>query len=245
MKETPPEGPAMSERSKIGLTGLRNKVDFTRFSTLSLLFSNLLVILIAVIDKLSAADVLWIYWSQSVIIGIFNTVEILTLKEFSTAGFRQGNRPVLPTKAAKYSTAVFFLFHYGFFHFVYAVFLGVFSHFAGPGPSGRGRGFIFYSAAIFLARYLIDFVTSRNIERREIPNLGRMMFAPYVRIIPMHLTIILGALIGVAGSFSAGADLAILVLFTGIKTVVDLITDSVDLAAAGRRDAGTSVERPG
>jgi len=235
----------MSDRSKIGLTGLWKNVDLTRFSTLSLLFSNLLVILFAVIDKLSAADVLWIYWSQSVIIGIFNAVEILSLKEFSTAGFRQGGKPVLPTKAAKYSTAVFFLFHFGFFHFVYAVFLGVFSHFAGPGPTGRGRGFIFYSAAIFLARYLVDFITSRNVERRDIPDLGRMMFAPYVRIIPMHLTIILGAFIGIAGSFSAGADLAVLVLFTGIKTVVDLITDSADLPASGKRDTGTAVERPG
>ncbi len=235
----------MNERPKTAISNLWKRVDFTRFSTLSLLFSNLLVILFAVIDKLSAADVLWIYWSQSVIIGIFAAVEILSLKEFSTAGFRQGRKPVLPTKAAKYSTAVFFVFHYGFFHLVYAVFLGVFSHFAGQGPSGRGKGFIFYSAAIFFARYFIDFLASRNIERQELPNLGRMMLAPYVRIVPMHLTIILGAFIGVAGSFSAGADLAILVLFTGIKTAVDLITHSVDLTASGKRDAGTSVERPG
>lgn len=235
----------MNERPKTAISNLWKWVDFTRFSTLSLLFSNLLVIVFAIIDKLSAADVLWIYWSQSVIIGIFNAVDILSLKEFSTAGFRQGNRPVLPTKTAKYSTAAFFLFHYGFFHLVYAVFLGVFSHFAGQGPSGRGKGFIVYSAAIFLARYLIDFIASRNIERQEIPNLGRMMFAPYVRIIPMHLTIILGAFIGFAGSFSAGADMAILVLFTGIKTVVDLITHSVDLTALGKRDAGTSAQRPG
>ena len=235
----------MERRRFNGLTGLWKNVDLSRFSTLSLLFSNLLVILFAVIDKLSAADVLWIYWSQSVIIGIFNFVEILTLKEFSTAGFRQGSRPVPPTKAAKYSTATFFLVHYGFFHFVYAVFLGVFSHVAGPGSAGRGKGFLFYSAAIFFGRYLIDFVASRNFERQEIPNLGRMMLAPYVRIVPMHLTIILGAFIGVAGSFSAGADMAILVLFTGIKTAVDLITHSVDLTASGKRDAGTSVQRPG
>lgn len=235
----------MSERSKIAISGLWKRVDFTRFSTLSLLFSNLLVILFAIIDKLSAADVLWIYWSQSVIIGIFNAIEIVSLKEFSTAGFRQGSKPVLPTKAAKYSTAVFFLFHYGFFHFVYAVFLGVFSHFAGQGSAGRGRGFIFYSAATFLARYFIEFIASKNIGRQELPNLGRMMFAPYVRIIPMHLTIILGAFIGAAGSFSAGTDLAILVLFTGIKTVVDLITHSVDLTASGKPYGGTSGQRPG
>lgn len=224
----------MNERPKNTLSGLWKRFDFTRFSTLSLLISNGLVILFAIIDKVSATDVLWIYWSQSVIIGIFNAVEILMLKEFSTAGFRRGNKPVLPTKAAKYSTAAFFIFHYGFFHLVYAVFLGASSLFAGQGSPGRGKGFIFYSAAIFFARYFVDFVKSRNIERQALPHLGRMMFAPYVRIIPMHLTIILGAFIGAAGSFSAGADAAVLALFMGIKTVVDLITHSVDLTASGK-----------
>jgi hypothetical protein len=62
-------------------------------------FSNLLVIVFAVVDNLSAREVLWMYWFQSVIIGIFNFIKILSLKEFSTEGFKQGNKPVPNTKA--------------------------------------------------------------------------------------------------------------------------------------------------
>jgi hypothetical protein len=226
----------MERKPRIKFSILWKRIDLTKFSTLSLIFSNVLVIVFAIVDRLSALDLLWIYWSQSVIIGFFNVVKILSLKEFSTEGFKQGNKQVLPTKNAKISTAVFFLFHYGFFHFVYAIFLGGFSLFAGTASRGPGKAYLFYSAATFFASYLIEFVRSRNEETQELPNLGRLMFAPYVRIVPMHLTIILGGLIGAVGSaFSANTDLFIIVLFAGIKTVVDLITHSVDLTAFGKR----------
>lgn len=217
----------MSKKLQIKFSNLWKQVDFTKLSTLSLVFSNVLVIIFAIVDRLSAIDVLWIYWSQSVIIGIFNFIKILSLKEFSTEGLKQGNKPVLPTRGAKISTAIFFLIHYGFFHLIYSVFLGGFSSFAHTSNSGSGISYLFYSSAIFFVSYLIEFINSRNEENEEFPNLGYLMFAPYARIIPMHLTIIFGGFIGAAGSFlSADTNLAIIVLFTGIKTIVDLITHS-------------------
>ena len=220
----------MTKKTKIKFSEFWQLVNFTKLSTLSLIFSNVLVIIFAIIDNLSALDVLWIYWSQSVIIGIFNFIKIITLKEFSTEGFKQGNKQVLPTKSAKISTAFFFLFHYGFFHVVYAVFLGGFSNFMRNGTNGNETNFIFYAATTFFISYLIEFINSRKEEQEVLPNLGKLMFAPYARIIPMHLTIILGGFIGAAGSFfSADTNLAIIVLFTSIKTVVDLITHSADI----------------
>jgi hypothetical protein len=221
----------MSKRPKIKLSELWKQVDFTQLSTLSLIFSNVLVIFFAIIDNLSALDVLWIYWLQSVIIGVFNFIKILTLKEFSTEGFRQGNKQVPPTKGAKISTAIFFLFHYGFFHFIYAIFLGGFSNFLTVTSAESGNSYFFYAAATFFVSYLIEFINSRNDESGELPNLGYLMFAPYTRIIPMHLTIIFGGFISTAGSIlSANTNLAIIVLFTGIKTFVDLITHSANLS---------------
>jgi len=205
------------------------QVDFTKFSTLSLIFSNLLVIIFAVVDNLSAVDILWIYWTQSVIIGIFNFIKILSLKEFSTEGFRQGGKQVLPTKAAKISTAIFFLFHYGFFHVIYAVFIGSFSTFGRIGNVGNDTNYILYASLTFFASYFIEFINSKNEQSDVLPNLGSLMFAPYARIIPMHLTIILGGFIGAAGGLlSTNTNLAIIILFTAIKTIVDLITHSVD-----------------
>lgn len=189
-----------------------------------------MVIFFAIVDGISANQVLWIYWSQSVIIGIFNFIRMITLKNFSTEGFRQGNKQVLPTKATAISSGVFFLFHYGFFHLIYAVFLGSFSSISNSGNNTHDVKFIFVSSGIFLVSYLIEFLNSKKEDSNELPNIGLIMFAPYARIIPMHLTIILGGFIGAAGSFfSSNTNVAVIVLFVSLKTIVDLITHSVDL----------------
>jgi len=232
----------MSKKSKITLSEMWSYVDFGKFSTWSLIFSNLAVIFFAIIDKLSAIDVLWIYWAQSVIIGIFNFVKMLLLKEFSTEGFKQGNKVVLPTKAVKISTALFFLFHYGFFHFIYAVFLSSFSSFGVSHSGSLNINYFYYSSIIFFINYLIEFINLFREPAAETPNLGKIMFAPYARIIPMHLTIILGGFIAAAGSaFSADTNLMIIVLFTGIKTVVDMISHSANLFSLAKVEAKESV----
>lgn len=218
----------LKNKIQINLTQLWKRVDFTKLSTLSLVFSNLLVIIFAVVDKLSAIDILWIYWFQSVIIGIFNFIKIISLKEFSVEGFKRGNKQLLPTKETKISTAIFFLFHYGFFHLIYAVFLSSFSIFGYFSKSEFEMSYFLFSTAMFFISSLIEFNSSKKEKAGELPNIGKLMFAPYSRIIPMHLTIILGGFIAAAGSsFSVDTNLAIIVLFIGIKTFVDLITESV------------------
>jgi hypothetical protein len=228
-------------KSKIKFSELWSKVDFTKTSTLSLIFSNLLVVFFAIVDGISANEVLWIYWSQSVIIGIFNFIKMITLKDYSTEGFKQGSKQPLPTRATAISSAIFFLFHYGFFHLVYAVFLGGFSEFSNSGSSSSGTKYFLLSAGMFFISYLIEFINSRKEESEELPNIGFIMFAPYVRIIPMHLTIILGGFIGAAGSFfSTNTNLAIIILFIGIKTIVDLISHSIDFKLLKKQIATVS-----
>jgi hypothetical protein len=231
----------MGNKPKIKFSELWSQVDFTKISTLSLIFSNLLVIFFAVVDDLSANDILWIYWSQSVIIGIFNFIKMITLKNFSTEGFKQGNKQMLPTRATAVSSAIFFLFHYGFFHVIYAVFLGTFATISHTSTSDSDSKFIFISAAIFFVNYLIEFIYTNKEDELDLPNIGRIMFAPYARIIPMHLTIIFGGFIAAAGSFfSANTNLAVITLFIGIKTVVDLITHSLDLKKLKKQTAVVS-----
>lgn len=221
----------MGKKSRLNLSQLWNQVDFTNYSTLVLLFSNILVIIFAVVEKLSALDVMWIYWFQSVIIGIFNFIKILTLKEFSTEGFKQGNKQVLPTKATKYSTGFFFLFHYGFFHLVYSVFLGAFNSMTEFGSGRLDTKYILLSAIIFFISYLIEFIKSKQQEGEELPNIGKIMFEPYIRIIPMHLTIILGGFLSAAGSFfNTDTNLLILILFLGLKSFVDLLTHAATIS---------------
>ncbi|MBK6914218.1 MAG: hypothetical protein IPH11_11430 [Ignavibacteriales bacterium] len=221
----------ISQKSPLSLSMLLRSIDFFRFSTWSLIFSNLSVIFIALIDDITAADVLWIYWGQSVIIGVFNFINIISLKEFSTEGFKQGGEQAQSTKRVKISTAVFFLFHYGFFHFIYAMFIGGFYSMNQQDSSNTGSNFVLYSGVIFFVSYLIEFISSRTKPSDEIPNIGKLMFAPYARIIPMHMTIILGGFATTFGDiFSTDTNFFIIVLFVMIKTSVDLITHSINFS---------------
>ncbi|MDT3695227.1 MAG: DUF6498-containing protein [Ignavibacterium sp.] len=229
------------KKSGLGFSQFWSQVDFKKTSTLTLIFSNILVIFFAIVDEISAIEVLWIYWFQSVIIGVFTFTKMITLKDFSTEGFKIGNKQPVPIRAAAISSAIFFFFHYGLFHFVYAVFLASFSALSVFSVSSNSYIFILISAGIFFINYLIEFIKSRKEEPDEKPNLGKLMSAPYARIIPMHLTIIFGGFIGSIGqAFSANTNIVIVVLFTTIKTVVDLITHSIDFSR--RNPVGAAAE---
>jgi hypothetical protein len=75
----------------------------------ALIVSNLTVILWALIEGWPLAIIMWVYWSQSVTIGILWFFKILTLKEFSTKGFKINERSVKPTTGTKIQTAFFSL----------------------------------------------------------------------------------------------------------------------------------------
>lgn len=199
-------------------------------SILSLIISNILIAFYAIIDNLSVIDVLWVYWIQSVIIGIFNFYKMLTLGEFSTEGFKQNGKHVLPTRSTKISSSIFFLFHYGFFHVVYAAFLSGFSNFNLSSSKGIDGIYLLVSSGMFFVSYFFEFVKSKEVGSTELPNIGTIMFAPYVRIIPMHLIIIFGGFIGmISNVLSVSGDMAVLGLFVLIKAGVDVITHSVNL----------------
>lgn len=203
-------------------------------STIALILSNLLTIALAVTYNWSLLTIMLIYWSQSVIIGIFNVLKILSLKEFSTQGVRIGNKPVSPTKSVKYFTAIFFAVHYGFFHFGYLMFMtiGMFaaSMFSKFGPVSPQRievpqidfTAITITAAIFFINHLISFLYYKSRTEKTPPNIGKIMFYPYARIIPMHLTIILGGLL------FGTANTIVLVLFLLLKTAADVIMHYIE-----------------
>ncbi|MCZ7609478.1 MAG: DUF6498-containing protein [Ignavibacterium sp.] len=219
------------KRSDLRFSQLWSQIDFKKTSTITLIFSNVLVILFTIIDEISALEVLWIYWSQSVIIGIFTFTKIITIKNFSTDRIKIENQKPIAARAAAVVSAFFFLFHYGLFHLVYAVFLVSFSTLSNFSVNSNSYIFIIVSAGVFFINYLIEYIKSNKEQQVEEPNLGKLFSAPYARIIPMHLTIIFGGFIGSIGQiFSANANIAVVALFSTIKTVVDLITHSVSFS---------------
>ena len=186
-------------------------------SAISLLVSNIITLILALIQKWDISDVMWVYWGQSVIIGFFNWKRIRSLKQFSTDGLMMNNQPVVASKVAQRQIALFFALHYGVFHLAYLTFLIQFK------SSLSSDAWIWISGCIVMFFFNHRFSYQYNLERdlRRVPNIGTIMMFPYARILPMHLTLIFGSMIG-KGSWWE------LILFLSLKTIADLIMHTVE-----------------
>jgi len=183
-------------------------------STWSLVAANLLAIAIARLFGMTLRDLMLVFWLQSVIIGLSYFVRMLCLKDFSTDGFTTSGGEVPETTGGKVFTAMFFAFHYGFFHAVYLVFLlGGMPQF-GRAPAPPPLGGLVLCGLVFAVHQVFSTAKKIVLERAGRPNLGKLMFTPYVRIFPMHLTIIFGAMLG--------PGLGSWLLFVGLKTAADV-----------------------
>ncbi len=186
-------------------------------SALSLIVSNLITIAIALVQKWDLAVLMWIYWGQSVIIGLANFVRILNLKQFSTKGMYVNGKSVKANTKTKRHTAFFFLCHYGFFHLMYFLFLGSMA-----GLTREHVVPVILCVALFLVNHSFSLFYNLKRDLARKPNIGTVMFFPYARIIPLHLTIIFGSFLvkGMGG----------MILFLSLKTLADLIMHGVEHA---------------
>jgi hypothetical protein len=176
-----------------------------------LLGANLLTIVIALIEGWELGTVMWIYWAQSIIIGFFTVIQMLSLREFSTEGLEDGGQPTAPPTASKRQLAFFFALHYGIFHLAYMVFLICETQM----PRDDALSALICVGA-FLANHFYSFLRHRAESAGKRLNIGGIMILPYARVIPMHLTIVLGL------PFGAGAIGT--VFFLLLKTLADLLT---------------------
>ncbi|QBB71972.1 hypothetical protein ELE36_17270 [Pseudolysobacter antarcticus] len=178
-------------------------------SLIAIIVANAFVIGIAFIQHWPLGTLLWPYWIQSVVIGIFNFRRMWLLKNFSSAGMLVNGSSVSATSATAKFTAGFFALHYGGFHLVYLFFLFAIA----PFPHGQGLWILLAAATFGIGQYhayrqhLIE-------DARGESNIGALMATPYLRILPMHLVIMLGAILRGSGW--------ILVLFGVLKTAAEI-----------------------
>lgn len=166
----------------------------------SVVAGNALTMGLALTQKWPLTEIMWVYWWQSVIIGATNFVRMWNLKEFSTQGFSSNGKRVPETPAGARSTALFFAAHYGLFHFVYMVFLFVMPSVLDEGArqsTPLDAALVAMAALGFAASHVFSlrYNASRDFRQKR-PNLGALMLYPYLRIIPMHMTIIIGGVVG-------------------------------------------------
>jgi Family of unknown function (DUF6498) len=187
-------------------------------STWALLASNVAAPILALVLHWPLATLLWPYWFQSVVIGYFSRKRMLAVPDFSTAGMSMGESgtPVPETEAGRRQMVNFFTLHYGFFHLGYLVFLLSMTHVM----SALDWLGLAISAAGFVWSHKLSYDRNSEADLLGKQSLARMMLLPYLRIVPMHFSIMLG--VGLTrGNFPLSASAALLIFFA-LKTVADL-----------------------
>lgn len=177
---------------------------FSNPSTLFLLLGNIYCIWYYEKYPEDFATIVWIYWFQSIIIGFFNFLELVTIKNNE---LHDENKSGTFFKSG--CSGWFFLFHYGIFHLVYFVFLLVDFNVASV-----KKLVLLIGIATFFLESLIGFIRHKVVEKTEKVNVGVLFFLPYLRIIPMHLMILLPSFFGVKPT----------ILFLVLKMGADLLS---------------------
>ena len=211
----------------------------SRVASYSLILANLIPLVGVLWFDWSVLEILLLYWTESVTIGVINVLRMTTnLSDNLAAGFVASEGDLPPDAAAqmkqisgsrmgrfaaKATLIPFFVVHYGIFCIGHV--MGVISIFARPGEEAQisiddvaTTTFLIAAAGIFLSHLLSFFVNYLGRgENRSVP-LSTLMSRPYGRIFVMHITVIAGA--GLAQLI--GSPLPVLVVLVVAKTAFDL-----------------------
>ncbi len=184
-------------------------------SLISLIVLNLVPLLGVLFLGWNLSAVLFLYWSENVVIGLFNVLK-MALAQGEVKGSRMtvNRRPV---QAAHRAFLIgFFAVHFGFFTFGHGAF--VFVIFGKNLPALPlllpGILSLFVSHGI---SFVTNFIGKEEYKRVAFPDL---MLQPYKRIFIMHLTVILGA--GAAAAMEQ--PVIALVVLIGLKILVDIFS---------------------
>jgi len=175
-------------------------------SAISLIGVNLIPLAGVLFFGWDVASIMLLYWSENVVIGLFNVLRMIKAEGKSGKSGSQG----------KAGTVFFFIIHYGMFTFVHGMFVA--SLFGLPEKNFLGLGVavvgLFFSHGVSYRRNFILQEEFKKITYDE------LFMQPYKRVIVMHLTIILGG--GVAGV--TGATSIALVVLVSLKIGIDLFS---------------------
>lgn len=156
----------------------------------------------------SPLQLLLLYWIENVAVGVFNT---LKLRDFEV------HRPEVDSP---FKLSNFFMLHYGLFTLVHGVFVLVIgSLFANPGGAWAGVDLASFAAAALglAAIHFSDYLHWRGAPGWSRGSGDAQMFAPYGRILVMHLTVLGGAFI----LASTHAPVAWIALLAVLKTFIE------------------------
>ena len=174
-----------------------------------------------------------LFWFENVVIGVFNVAKMLI------SGARLGSLGLI----AALAMATFFTVHYGMFTVGHGVFVASLFGKAELGgslnglfaPLGRMLDYLlsdrdgWFAAASIAALQATAFFRWWSATRADLAALPTLMFAPYGRIVILHVTVIAGGLlVGMLGQPVLGA-----LLLIGLKLAFDIA--SVSRPSSGKQ----------
>lgn len=166
-----------------------------KFPLATLLLSNLIPLFGALFFGWNLSLMLFIYWFENVVIGIYVILKMLVSQKENQQGVQYTNNLFGKTthgvNKSKSATIVFFTIHYGIFTISHGVFL--FTSLATL-PSLVNTGLLLACVTLFVTHgisFVENYLGSGEYKRLSPEDL---MFSPYKRIIVMHLTVIFGSM---------------------------------------------------
>lgn len=194
-------------------------------AVLALIVANAIPLIGVLFFGWSVWNILVIYWLENGIVGFFNVMKMARADGSQApagANFMVNGQPA--ASLSKFGLIPFFVMHYGLFWFVHGIFVLTLPAFMSLGLSS-GPGLDLDPGAVLLAAvalavshglsYWWNFLRGGEY-RRVTP--AQLMFAPYRRLIALHLTIIFGAM---AVMFT-GAPVAAVAILVTVKTILDI-----------------------
>ncbi len=195
--------------------------------------ANLIPLFGVVFWEWSTFEVVALYWLENVVLGGVNILKMITCSPSQDQEF--GNEAGNLNHRIKVFLVPFFTFHYGFFCFVHGIFVfallgekdgngGMMSQ--GPGLGGLsqlveraveqgGKWAVLALVLSHLFSFATNYLGKGEYRRISAPQL---MFAPYARIVVLHVAILFGAFAIVA----MGSPILLLVLLILGKILIDV-----------------------
>lgn len=189
----------------------------------ALVVANLIPLIGVLFFGWSVWNILVIYWLENGIVGVINVLKMsVATGDDVTPGvtFMVNGRPA--TSATKMSLIPFFIVHYGIFWFVHGIFVltlpAFFSLMSDDGMTLDLGPVVFAAVGLAISHGLSFWWNFLHGGEYRRTTAAASMFAPYKRLVALHITIIFGAF---AVMFS-GAPAAAVAVLVAIKTAIDL-----------------------
>lgn len=207
-------------------------------SVLFIILVNLIPIAGVYLLKWNQYDIIFLYWVEGIVIGIFTAVKIGMAKNVGQTSPPSYDNSIDLQGADTMPRVLlipFFLMHYGIFTFVHGMF--IFRLFLPKSTFFINKDFkpllIFFVATIIShgVSFFVNFIKKKEYEKKTSME---YMASPYPRIIVMHIVIMLGALF-----FGH-----VIVLFVILKTIFDIFLHLGSHAKIAEKSLINSPETP-